>query len=160
MKIEVIRPKKPVESIELRFKVFKNERGRLIIQIYDEQDRATCATFESVSNQVASTLLSKWVNFHLRHELLLLAGKGSSVEYMNYYAGQENTWKFREEVTYFGLHDLVNTKGVTKRVSIEDQIGMKNVVAILEALGYSVVSDYDEKLNRMISISLIKESSL
>lgn len=152
-KIEVHKPSK---KLELRFRTFKNSNGRFMIEIYDNLDRRTAVSFDKVSTQTPSTLLSRWSNYFLYKELLTLAGKGSSVEYQSS-KGSENEWKFRNEVSLFGLHDTVNKKGVVKKVSIDDSIGMKNVVAILKAIGYTVETEYDSKTNRMLKISLIKE---
>lgn len=153
-KIEV---RKPLKKIELRFRTFKNSNGRFMIEIYDNIDRKTAVSFDKVSTQTPSTLLSRWSNYFLYKELLCLSGKGSSVEYQNGDSSVENEWKFRDEVTLFGLHDMVNKKGVVKKVSIDDSIGMKNVVAILKSIGYTVETEYDSKTNRMLKISLIKE---
>ena len=128
-----------------------------MIEIFDNLDRRTAVSFDKVSTQTPSTLLSRWSNYFLYKELLSLAGKGSSVEYQNGNSSDENEWKFRDEVTLFGLHDTVNKKGVVKKVSIDDSIGMKNVVAILKSIGYTVETEYDSKTNRMLKISLIKE---
>ncbi|AHY26769.1 hypothetical protein vB_AbaM_Acibel004_154 [Acinetobacter phage vB_AbaM_Acibel004] len=153
-KIEV---RKPLKITELRFRTFKNSNGRFMIEIYDNLDRKTAVSFDKVSTQTPSTLLSRWSNYFLYKELLSLSGKGSSVEYQNGNSSVENEWKFRDEVTLFGLHDTVNKKGVVKKVSIDDSIGMKNVVAILKSIGYTVETEYDSKTNRMLKISLIKE---
>lgn len=153
-KIEV---RKPLKITELRFRTFKNSNGRFMIEIYDNLDRKTAVSFDKVSTQTPSTLLSRWSNYFLYKELLSLSGKGSSVEYQNGNSSDENEWKFRDEVTLFGLHDTVNKKGVVKKVSIDDSIGMKNVVAILKSIGYTVETEYDSKTNRMLKISLIKE---
>lgn len=149
--------RKPANKTELRFRTFKNPNGRYMIEIFDNLDRRTAVSFDKVSTQTPSTLLSRWSNYFLYKELLSLAGKGSSVEYQKGNVSEENTWKFRDEVTLFGLHDTVNKKGVVKKVSIDDSIGMKNVVAILESIGYTVETEYDSKTNRMLKISLIKE---
>ena len=153
-KIEV---RKPLKITELRFRTFKNSNGRFMIEIYDNLDRKTAVSFDKVSTQTPSTLLSRWSIYFLYKELLSLSGKGSSVEYQNGNSSVENEWKFRDEVTLFGLHDTVNKKGVVKKVSIDDSIGMKNVVAILKSIGYTVETEYDSKTNRMLKISLIKE---
>lgn len=153
-KIEV---RKPLKITELRFRTFKNSNGRFMIEIYDNLDRKTAVSFDKVSTQTPSTLLSRWSNYFLYKELLSLSGKGSSVEYQNGNSSDENEWKFRDEVALFGLHDTVNKKGVVKKVSIDDSIGMKNVVAILKSIGYTVETEYDSKTNRMLKISLIKE---
>lgn len=153
-KIEV---RKQLKITELRFRTFKNSNGRFMIEIYDNLDRKTAVSFDKVSTQTPSTLLSRWSNYFLYKELLSLSGKGSSVEYQNWNSSDENEWKFRDEVTLFGLHDTVNKKGVVKKVSIDDSIGMKNVVAILKSIGYTVETEYDSKTNRMLKISLIKE---
>ena len=152
-KIEVIRP---TNKWELRFRTFKNPVGRYMIEIYDNLDRRTTVSFDKVNTQTSSTLLSRWVNYFLHKELLSLSGKGSSVEYV----GKRNEvmkWEFRNDVKLFGLHDKVNKNGVVKKVTIDDSIGMKNVVAILNEIGYTVETEYDSKMNRMLKITLIKE---
>lgn len=143
------------EVIKLRFETFRNPRGRVHIQIYDDLDRTTKITFDKVKTYIPSTLLSRWVNFHMKDKLLKLAGKGSSVEYIS---KNGNVWRYRENVQYFGLHDIVKSNGQTVRVSIDDSIGMKKVVDIINAIGYDVIVDYDTVKNRMISIVLEEKS--
>lgn len=152
-KIEVIRP---VKKVDLRFRTFKNASGRFMIEIYDDSDRKTAVSFDKVNTQTPSTLFSRWINYFLYKELLKLGGKGSSVEYRTGKPEDAN-WKFRDDVVLFGLHDVVGKNGKVRKVTIDDSIGMKSVVAILKELGYNVETEYDSKLNRMIKISLIKE---
>ncbi|QIW91565.1 hypothetical protein vBAbaMD22_52 [Acinetobacter phage vB_AbaM_D22] len=148
-KIEV-KPKK--EIIELNFEIFKNQRGRYHIRIYDKLGRSTQLTFDKIRTFVPSTLLSRWVSFFMKDKLMKLAGKGSSVEYA--VKGGGGTWKYRDTVQYFGLHDIVAPNGDTLRVSIDDSIGMKKVVDIVNGIGYSVFVDYDTEKNRTNKIIL------
>lgn len=154
-KIEVVKPNK---GIVLNFRSFEAGRGKYMLEISDKHDRNTCISFSNVGENITSTLLSRWVNYYLANELKLLAGLGSSYEIMK--KGMKNDWKFRNNVTYFGLHDLLHKSGDVHGVRIDDSIGMRNVVAILGGLGYTVETSYDKELKRMIEIKLIKESFL
>lgn len=145
-----VRPKK--EKINLTFRTFKNLRGRYTISISDDKtSRRTDITFDKINTYVPSTLLSRWVNHFMRDKLLKLAGKGSSVEYIK---KDGNTWRYRDNVQYFGLHDIVKANGQTVRVLIEDSIGMKKVVDILNAVGYHATVEFETATNRVKSISL------
>lgn len=147
-KVEVIKPRK---GITLKFRQKTLGHRFYALEIYDQDDRCTVMPFKNSGSCITSTLLSRWANYHLYKELKSLAGLGSSVLY------EGSGWKFREEVKYFGLHDKVNKTGNVTQVSIDDSIGMKNVVAILNGLGYNVETEYDSEENRMVQIYLIKE---
>jgi len=153
IQVNVKKPKK--EQIKFQFETFKNPRGRYHIRIYDELDRSTQLAFDKIKVFVPSILLSRWVNFFMKDKLLTLAGKGSSVEYIS---KDGNNWHYRDTVQYFGLHDIVKRNGQVVRVSIDDGIGMKKVVDIINAIGYDVLVDYDETNNRTNSIILEEKS--
>lgn len=155
--IQVIRPKK---KVELTFELTKNERNRDMLKLRDKEGRSTIICFDRIPKFVPSTLLARWFTHHHANELLRLAGKGSSVEYINYKEGEENTWKWREDMQYYGLHEVVTPKGIVRAVKIEDSIGMKSVVEIIEALGYTVETFFDQKTKRMVQINLIKEEHM
>lgn len=147
MHIEVIKPKK-FDVTELTFEL---DARRNKLTLTDKLGRNTVVTFKSLGTFIPSTLLSRWVSFHLYKEMLQLKGLGSSVGYAS---GQ---WKFRENPKYFGLHDFVDEKGNVSSVKIDDSIGMKKVVDIINALGYTVDTEFDVDTNRMVKIFLVKE---
>lgn len=153
-KIQVI---KPSNSIILNFRSYKNESNRYVLEISDQKDRKTCIKFDSfgAESKITSTLFSRWLNFHLQRELKILAGKGSSFEIAK--KGGDNPWHFRENVVFFGLHDILHKSGDICRVTIDDSIGMRNVVAIVKALGYNVETQFDTSTGRMVEIKLTKE---
>ncbi|WP_378347363.1 hypothetical protein [Acinetobacter baumannii] len=144
------------DIIRFRFETLRTPRGRVHIQIVDEIDRSTKITFDKVKTYIPSTLLSRWVNFHMKDKLLSLAGKGSSVEYVS--KDGNNNWQYRDNVQYFGLHDIVKRDGKVVRVTIDDSIGMKKVIDIINAIGYDVLVDYDPVKGRMNSIVLEEKS--
>lgn len=144
-----VKPKKDI--IKFQFQTFKNKRGRFHILMKDQFDRSTELSFDKNRRFVPSTLLSRWVSFFMKDKLMTLAGKGSSVEYVK---KDGNIWRYRDTVQYFGLHDIVRCNGDTLRVCIDDGIGMKKVVDIINAIGYDVNVEYDNELNRTISITL------
>lgn len=151
-KIQVkLKNKVEPKEIKLNFFTTVNERGRVLLNISDGTERVSKISFDTVRTFVPSTLLSRWVTFYMKRDLLKLAGKGSSVEYMS---TNGNTWHYRDNVQYFGLHDHISSKGKVLWVSIDDSIGMKKVIDIINAIGYDVLVDYDQDKGRMKSITL------
>ena len=152
LNIQVI---KPSNNIVLQFRNFKNESGRYMIEIYDQKCRRTVIHCDKVKTLVPSTLLARWVNYHLHAEMLQLARKGSGVEFRK--PNGNVVWQFRDKVKYFGLHDVIGEDRKLKKVLIEDSIGMKNVVAIINAIGYNVETEFDNESKRVVKIVLKKE---
>lgn len=147
MRIEVIKPKKFLTHVlEFDLQASKNK-----LTLSDGEGRDTTIRFRTIGTLIPSTLFSRWLSYHKQKELLTLQGLGSSVQY-----GKED-WKFRDNPKIFGLHDTVNSKGEVISVRIDDSIGMKKVVAIANALGYTVHTEFDVDTYRMKKIVLEKE---
>ena len=149
-KIEV---RKKQKKIELQFRSFKSDTGRYMLELFEiGGERNSKISFDTVKTFTPSTLLSRWVSFHLYKELKALSGRGSSRE-----IDGEEGWEFKDNVSIFGLHEICKKSGKVKRVQIDDSIGMKKVVAILSEIGYNVLTEFDVESNRMLKVILIKE---
>lgn len=150
---------KPVTEIVLELSMHPTCKDMLVIE--DLKGRETLLNLAHCRTFAPSTALSRWCNYYLKDELCKLKGKGSTITYRDYVTPQEEEdWKFRTNPQYFGLNEFYR-KGSHKliKASIDDSIGMRNVVAILVGIGYNVDIEYDSDKKLVKKIILSKEKT-
>ena len=160
MKIEIKRKQpKPIELV-FEKKNIKGKQSKVIIRDVDNQYISASINLCFGLTRVPSTLLSRWVNINLADKLSTLVDRCNTVETIKLNGKGKGLYHFtNKEDSIFGLHKC-RIQGVNeyfREVSIDDSIGMTNVVAILREIGYNTEVEYDSVKSTVVKISLFEE---